>query len=133
MTAATFPITAPATASSRPKSGGIRSISPSSLIIYTGAMFPEWRGDALIGALSGQALIHVRHRRRQCRARPTSGTWARRIREVEQGPDGAVYLLEDGDGRPAAAADAAALSLFDAAGSIEPGEADRGRDGEQQA
>ena len=53
-----------------------------------------WRGDAIMGALSGEALIRV----------DLSGTSAReadrwpmgaRIREVEQGPDGAVWLLED--------------------------------------
>lgn len=73
------------------------SISPSSLIIYSGAMFPEWRGDALIGALSGEALIHVRIRGV---AAEKADQWAMgaRIREVEQGPDGAVYLLEDGAG-----------------------------------
>lgn len=69
-------------------------ISPSSLIFYSGAMFPAWRGSALVGALSGKALVRVTF----------AGTSAReverwdmgeRIREVEQGPDGSVYLLED--------------------------------------
>jgi glucose/arabinose dehydrogenase len=71
------------------------SISPSSLIVYTGAMFPEWRGDALIGALSGQALIHVRIRGTNAE-KADQWDMGTRIREVEQGPDGAVYLLEDG-------------------------------------
>ena len=70
-------------------------ISPSSLIFYTGSQFPEWRGSALIGALSGEALVRV----------AVNGTSAReierfpmgaRIRDVEQGPEGAIYLLEDG-------------------------------------
>lgn len=73
------------------------SISPSSLMIYTGDAFPQWRGDAFIGALSGQALIRV----------DLSGTTAtladtwpmgERIREVEQAPDGSIWLLEDGPG-----------------------------------
>src|SRR3546814_9721696 len=34
-------------------------ISPSSLLIYSGAMFPDWRGDAFIGGLSSQALVRV--------------------------------------------------------------------------
>ena len=64
-------------------------------MIYSGAMFPAWRGDAFIGGLSSQALVRV----------DLDGTNARkgdqwdmgaRIREVEQGPDGAVYVLEDG-------------------------------------
>jgi len=71
------------------------SISPSSLIVYTGAMFPAWRGDALIGALSGQALIRVDLDGTNA-AKADQWDMGARIREVEQGPDGAVYLLQDG-------------------------------------
>jgi glucose/arabinose dehydrogenase len=69
-------------------------ISPSGMVFYTGDLFPEWQGDALIGGLSGEALIRV----------GVDGTKAveeerialgARIREVEQGPDGAVYVLTD--------------------------------------
>ncbi len=71
------------------------SISPGSLMIYHGDAFAPWQGDALIGALSGQALIRVD-------LDGTSATEAdhwdmgERIREVEQGPDGTVWLLTDG-------------------------------------
>jgi aldose sugar dehydrogenase len=70
-------------------------ISPSSLIFYTGEQFPEWRGQALIGGLSGQALVRVAIDGAGARevARYPMGA---RIREVEQGPDGSIYLLEDG-------------------------------------
>ncbi|MES2137890.1 MAG: PQQ-dependent sugar dehydrogenase [Pseudomonadota bacterium] len=73
------------------------SVSPSSLLIYTGALFPQWKGDALIGALSGQALIHVRLRRDQAR-KAEQWDMGHRIRAVDQGPRGEVYLLEDGPG-----------------------------------
>jgi aldose sugar dehydrogenase len=71
------------------------SVSPASLLIYTGDLFPEWKGDALIGALSGEALIHVRIRGDQA---SKADQWAMgsRIRAVDQGPRGEVYLLEDG-------------------------------------
>ena len=71
------------------------SISPGGLMIYSGAMFPQWRGDAFIGGLSAMALIRV----------DIDGTSAKkgdqfpmgaRIREVEQAPDGAILVLEDG-------------------------------------
>lgn len=71
------------------------SISPGGMIYYTGAMFPEFRGNLLIGALGGEALIRV----------ALSGDTARvenqykigeRVRDVAQGPDGAIWLLEDG-------------------------------------
>ena len=70
------------------------SVSPAGLIVYSGALFPEWRGDALMGALSGQALIRIDLDGANARE---ADRWpmGARIREVEQGPDGAVYLLED--------------------------------------
>mgnify|MGYP000936051787 CR=1 FL=1 len=75
------------------------SISPSSLMIYSGSKFPQWRGDAFIGALSGQALIRV-HLDGTNAAKGDQWAMENRIREVEQGPDGAIWLLEDGeDGR----------------------------------
>lgn len=73
-------------------------ISPAGLVIYSGDLFEEWRGDAIVGGLSGQALIHI-----DIGEQP-DGTWAAearrfpmgaRIREVEQGPDGAIWALED--------------------------------------
>ena len=71
------------------------SVSPSSLLIYSGEAFPQWRGDALFGALSGQALIRVD----LLGDRTVSGDrypMRARIREVEQAPDGSVWVLEDG-------------------------------------
>jgi glucose/arabinose dehydrogenase len=70
------------------------SISPADLLIYTGNLFPEWKGDALIPALSGEALIHVKIRGDQA-SKADQWDMGKRIRAVDQGPDGAVYLLED--------------------------------------
>jgi aldose sugar dehydrogenase len=70
-------------------------ISPGGLMVYSGGMFPQWQGDLFIGGLSSKALVRV----------DVDGTNAKkgdqwpmgaRIREVEQGPDGAIWLLEDG-------------------------------------
>jgi len=71
-------------------------ISPAGLVIYDGASFPEWRGDALIGALSGQALVRVEFEGDGAREAERF-EMDERIREVEQGPDGDIWLLEDGD------------------------------------
>jgi glucose/arabinose dehydrogenase len=57
-------------------------------------MFPQWRGDALIAGLSSQALIHVDIDGTNAREVERWGM-GRRIREVEQAPDGSLYLLED--------------------------------------
>lgn len=71
------------------------SVSPGSLTFYTGTLFPQWHGDAFIGTLSGRALIRVRPGKDGAE-RGDHWPMERRIREVEQGPDGALYLLEDG-------------------------------------
>ena len=77
------------------------SISPGSLLIYTGTQFPEWVGDAFIGALSGTSLIRVDLD--GSRAAPadrwgdeTDPELGERIRAVQQGPDGALWVLQDG-------------------------------------
>jgi len=69
-------------------------ISPGGFIIYSGRQFPQWQGDGLIAALSGQALVRVELDGSTAReaARYPMG---QRIREIEQGPDGAIWLLED--------------------------------------
>lgn len=77
-----------------PKLGWTPVISPAGLIVYSGRMFPQWRGDAFIGALSGKALVRVDLDGSSARL---GDQWdmGQRIREVEEGPDGAIYLLED--------------------------------------
>lgn len=72
-------------------------ISPSSFIIYSGKRFADWNGDGLIGGLSSKALVRVEFSGNGAKeaARYDMGE---RIREVEQGPDGSLWLLEDGSG-----------------------------------
>ena len=73
------------------------SISPSSLLIYSGTEFPDWRGHAFVGGLSSQSLLRVEFdgdKAREAQRIPMG----KRIRAVEQGPDGAIWLLEDGRG-----------------------------------
>ena len=71
------------------------SISPGGLMIYSGGLFPQWRGDAFVGGLSSQALIRV-HLNGTEASKGDQWNMGARIREVEQGPDGAIWLLEDG-------------------------------------
>jgi glucose/arabinose dehydrogenase len=72
-------------------------ISPGDLLIYTGDLFPQWKGDALIAALSGQALVRVDINGDQAR-KADQWSMGNRIRAVDQGPGGEIYLLEDGPG-----------------------------------
>ena len=71
------------------------SISPAGLIVYTGNLFPQWKGDLLLGALSGESLIRVDVNGDKA-SKAERWNMGARIREVEQGPKGEVYLLEDG-------------------------------------
>lgn len=71
------------------------SVSPGSLMIYSGSMFAQWRGDAFIGALSGQALIRV-HLDGTVADKAEQWDFGARIRAVGQAPDGAIWVLEDG-------------------------------------
>jgi glucose/arabinose dehydrogenase len=71
------------------------SISPAGLIVYSGELFKAWQGDLLLGALSGEALIRVDVQGDKA-AKAERWNLGARIREVEQGPKGEIYLLEDG-------------------------------------
>ncbi len=77
-----------------PKVNWTPSISPGGLAIYTGNLFPGWTGDALVPALSGEALIRIDidgDRATKAEQWPMDA----RIRAVDQGPDGSVFLIED--------------------------------------
>ena len=81
-----------------PKAWWASSVSPGSLLIYSGDLFPQWKGDALIPALSGQALIRVDLDGDKA-AKAEQWDMGARIREAVQGPGGEIYLLEDGGER----------------------------------
>jgi glucose/arabinose dehydrogenase len=71
-------------------------VSPSGMAIYSGTLFPEWKGDIFIGGLSSTNLIRLMIRNDKVvgeeRLLKDRG---QRIREVVQGPEGALYLLTD--------------------------------------
>jgi glucose/arabinose dehydrogenase len=78
-----------------PKAFWNPAISPGSLMIYSGNLFPAWKGSAFLGALGAQALVRVKLDGDKAE-KADNWTMEGRIREVEQGPDGAIWLLEDG-------------------------------------
>jgi glucose/arabinose dehydrogenase len=73
-------------------------ISPSSLVVYKGTLFREWKGDFFVGGLSSSALVRlvVEGDRVVGEERLLTDLRAR-IRDVTQGPDGALYVLTDED------------------------------------
>jgi glucose/arabinose dehydrogenase len=72
-------------------------ISPGGMMIYSGDLFRGWKGDAFIGGLSGQALVRVDVDGADAR-KAEQWPMGARIRAVEQGPNGEIYVLEDARG-----------------------------------
>ncbi|RZM33297.1 MAG: PQQ-dependent sugar dehydrogenase, partial [Sphingomonas sp.] len=72
-------------------------IAPAGFAFYEGAMFPQWRGSAFVGGLASMALIRIAFDGATPREAERWDMGAR-IRAVMTGPDGAIWLLEDGDG-----------------------------------
>ncbi len=70
------------------------SISPGGLLIYSGDLFKGWKGDAIVPALSGEALIRVDIDGDKAR-KADHWPMGARIRAADQGPDGSIYLLTD--------------------------------------
>jgi aldose sugar dehydrogenase len=81
---------------SAPKAFWNPAISPGGLMFYNGSLFPEWKGSMFIGGLGGESLVRVKIDG-ETATKADHWPMGTRIREVEQGPDGAVWLLEDGD------------------------------------
>jgi glucose/arabinose dehydrogenase len=86
----------------RAKLWWVPSISPTSLMIYDGKLFPGWKGNGFIGTLTGTGLIRVTFHGDSAEKAEQWDVTAmgarKRIRWVGEGPDGAIYLLEDRDG-----------------------------------
>jgi glucose/arabinose dehydrogenase len=72
-------------------------ISPSGMTIYQGSLFPEWKGNFFIGGLSSRALVRLvmRNDRVVGEERLLMASVNARIRDVVEGPDGALYVLTD--------------------------------------
>ena len=75
------------------------AISPGGMMIYSGDRFKKWKGDAFIAALGEKSLVRV-DLDGETAKKGDQWPMGMRIREVEQGPDGAIWLLTDGkDGK----------------------------------
>ncbi len=71
-------------------------IAPSGMLFYTGALFPEWKNNLFIGGLRGQHLARlVLDGDKVVGEERLLEDQHHRIRDVRQGPDGAIYVLTD--------------------------------------
>ena len=80
-----------------PKAWWSPVISPGDLMFYSGDVFPEWKGNAFIAGLSARGLIRVEFDGVSA-SEAARYDMNERIRAVRQGPNGAIWLLEDGGG-----------------------------------
>jgi glucose/arabinose dehydrogenase len=69
-------------------------ISPGDLLVYSGELFPQWRGDLLAAGLSSQAIVRIEINGDDAREVDRYAMGAR-IRSVVQGPKGELWVLED--------------------------------------
>jgi aldose sugar dehydrogenase len=76
-------------------------IAPSGMAFYTGDAFADWKGSILIGSLTPGLLVRLTLKEGQvAREERYLGDLQERIRDVQQGPDGFIYLVTDSpDGR----------------------------------
>ena len=75
-------------------------IAPGGLTFYTGNLFPAWKGSAFIGGLASKTLNRIAFDAKENPKAAERWDMGKRIRDVENGPDGALWLLEDeADGR----------------------------------
>jgi glucose/arabinose dehydrogenase len=71
-------------------------IAPSGMTFYTGDLFPAWKGSLFIGGLASQALVRLDVDGERITGEERLLTdLVRRIRDVVQGPEGALYVLTD--------------------------------------
>jgi glucose/arabinose dehydrogenase len=71
-------------------------IAPSGMFVYHGDMFPEWKGSIFVGGLVGMKVVRLQMKDRKVVAEE----WLlqdrhKRVRDVQQGPDGSIYVLAE--------------------------------------
>jgi glucose/arabinose dehydrogenase len=73
-------------------------IAPAGIAFYTGKMFPGWNGNLFVSSLAGKYLVRlVLHGNRVVAEERLLTDLNARIRGVNEGPDGSLYVLTDGN------------------------------------
>jgi glucose/arabinose dehydrogenase len=81
-----------------PRMFWVPSISPSSILWYTGDKFPQWKNSLFVGALTTKQLLRISFNQpsQAERREPLLASLNVRIRDVQQGPDGYIYVATEG-------------------------------------
>ena len=84
----------------QPANFWVPSIATSGLMIYTGDIFPEWKGNIFVGGMAGTQIARLTLDGQRVVSEETLVKGLGRIRDIRQGPDGYIYLAIDSDAGP---------------------------------
>ena len=70
-------------------------IAPGNIMFYKGNVFPQWNGDALISGLGSRSIILVTFDGKGGATAAQRWSVDKRVRDIEEAPDGSLWMLED--------------------------------------
>jgi len=70
-------------------------IAPGNLMFYKGSVFPQWEGSALISGLESRSVVRITFDGKGGAAAVQRWNVGKRVRDIEQAPDGSLWMLED--------------------------------------
>lgn len=74
------------------------SIAPSGMMVYSGRLWPEWRGDIFVGSLKFDMISRVERGTGLSEAERISSPETIRVRDIREAPDGSIWFLSVGEG-----------------------------------
>lgn len=80
-----------------PSHAWVPSIAPSGLMVYSGRLWPEWRGDLFTGSLKFDFIARLSPDGQREEERLFEGVYPR-IRDIREAPDGAIWFISETDG-----------------------------------
>ena len=70
-------------------------IAPGNIMFYSGAMFPQWKGSALIGGMGSATVNRITFDGKGGATAAERWKVGKRVRDIAQAPDGALWIIED--------------------------------------
>ncbi|MEL7104607.1 MAG: PQQ-dependent sugar dehydrogenase [Pseudomonadota bacterium] len=74
------------------------SIAPSGMMVYSGRLWPNWRGDMFVGSLKFDMISRLERGGSVREAERLASDETLRVRDIREGPDGAIWFLSIGNG-----------------------------------
>jgi aldose sugar dehydrogenase len=70
-------------------------IAPGNIMFYNGSVFPQWNGNALISGLATMSIVRVTFDGNGGATADQRWDVGKRVRDIEEAPDGSLWMLED--------------------------------------